>query len=456
LFILCYGIVFLLTSSRLTGLLAASVLNGGFFVAEFIRSPSPQFNFVFWLATLLFLLLFMKGGKKRYAVLAAVSLGFLFNLYPYYWTFYIVALTVFLFIKFVMRQRQAIWTYVSAAVGGFIIGIPYFISLIQSSRLPWNAESLARLGLIPTHFPSGSSIVAIGLLTLVFLTILHRKGLIGTDDTSLLLLAGVAAAMIVVNQHLVTGKNLEFSSHYFMESVYWCAFAVCYGLTRLRHLTLVSRYKKAIAAAAIIAVVIVVIRGMTGFVNAQVTYTADEVYAQNYAPVFAWLNAHTQKDDVVFADEDMSDLIPVYTADNVFYAQSAELFLMPDMEVETRFIIENFWDKIDAPFLVTHERAVWGTYYVNIDGHYRSENGVRKLLGLPPIAYQRIPAQKINEALALSAALHQKSFADDLKPFRVDYLVWDRTKEPDWPVARFDFLKPVFSAGNISVYKILR
>ena len=84
--ILSYIILFVLTESKYWSLLGTTYLHLVLFNGDFLRIPSPGLNFIFFLLTTLFFLLFLEKQKNWLAVLSSLSFGMLFNVYPYYWT----------------------------------------------------------------------------------------------------------------------------------------------------------------------------------------------------------------------------------------------------------------------------------------------------------------------------------------------------------------------------------
>ncbi|KKU78933.1 MAG: hypothetical protein UY04_C0022G0001 [Parcubacteria group bacterium GW2011_GWA2_47_7] len=160
LFLVSYAIVFSLIRDRLLSLGTAVLLHFGLFFHEFGRSPSPQFNFIFSLLLTFFLIQVIRTKSVKWILLSVASFGALFYSYTYYWTYWIVALmlvTIGVFVFF--RAKQLLLPFVSIVGGGIILGIPYFLDTIASTRLPYYAETVERVGMISSHTPSGISIV---------------------------------------------------------------------------------------------------------------------------------------------------------------------------------------------------------------------------------------------------------------------------------------------------------
>jgi hypothetical protein len=69
-----------------------------------------------------------------------------------------------------------------------------------------------------------------------------------------------------------------------------------------------------------------------GFLVQSSSYHArknETAFAQRYAPVLDWLKAYTQPGSTVLAHNDISELIPIYTDNNVAWENHATYYLMP-------------------------------------------------------------------------------------------------------------------------------
>lgn len=452
--LLSYSILFIITKSKDWSILGVALLHLGIFGTKFLRLPPPGLTFVFWLLTLLCLLLFINKGSKRYILASAVSFGLLFSIYPYYWTFYVVVLAVFIFLSILLRYKEIPYKkYVLIIFGGLIIGIPYFIPLFHSSNLPGYAESLARLGLIQTHFPSGIDSVLVAFITVIIFLFFYFKKFITINQQNIFLFSGVLSAIIVVNQHLITGKNVEFSSHYVLGNMFWCAFVLIYLLVKWLDKQPQKLNKLALVCCSII-VSLMALYGAIGVINQQVVYRQAEDYIQNYGPIFDWLNKNALSDQVVFANDDVSEYLPIHTSQNIYFSGGSILSFMTDAEVQNRFVINRYFDTFTDEYIRKSQRQIFGGYYVNEYGHNMSKNKVLKLLGMKQSSYVMVPDEAVQKIKTLAQNIQKQSFEKEIKTYKVDYLVWDKFKNPNWKIDGLNFLKKVYTSGNLIIYKV--
>ncbi len=458
LILISYSILLVLTRSREWSFLGATLVHLGLFGNQFLRLPPPGLTFIFWLLALLTMLLCVEKFTLTRACLSAFFFGMLFNIYPFYWTYYVIFYGLFIAFCFVLnffahKNDFPYMRYVWMCLGGLIVAIPFFISTFVSLRMPYYAESARRLGMIATHFPSGlDSVALVGAVVALFIFARYKK-IITLTPTVVLLFSGVLAGAVAVNQHLITGKNVEFSSHYLLGNQFACFFAIMY-IFCLWLVGQSEKIKKICFVSACTLVFVASIFGTYTIVQPQVTYGAGFFYAQKYTPIFEWLHAHAKPDQVVFANDDMSGFIPIYTSQNVYYSPYAILFFLTDKEAEDRFIINHYFDTFTASYVLKNQRMIFGGYYINEYGHNLSKNKILNVLRLPQVSYILVPAPVLQSVVDRAKIIQSESFDTALHTYQADYVVWDTVKNPDWKLDRFSSLTPVYSANGIIVYTV--
>ncbi len=453
--ILTYICLFRITHLRWLSILGSVYLLFGVSLSDFARIVSPQFNFLLWLtqSLLLFSLLSRDHTKRDRMVLIALSalnFGVLFYLYTYYWTFFLAFLGIAFFLFLLSRERERALSIVIVILGGLILAIPYFRIAVRAFRLPEYGETLRRIGMIDSHFPSGIAIVVPGVLLFVLIVVLIRGGVITWNPTAIFFSSGVLAAIASVNQHVITGKNLEFSSHYFLLSMFWFVFTGAWLLREtLPKLAGLRPYFILLLATF---VVVVALRGHTEFPAWRET-PLKRIDQNQYIPILSWLKDHIERDEVVYAPTDFSALIPIYTSANVFYSNLVRLSFISDSEIIDRFILENYFRTIDRSLVLENLTYIFGVGYIDEALHTAQENRVRMFVGLTPREIVKVPPDLVERVLERSQELHQSSFEVELKKFRVDYIVWDVIAEPVAPFDRMSSLAYVGTVGDYRIYQ---
>lgn len=450
-FMLTYLGLYLISKSRFWSIIFSIFLFFGLYLLAFIRPVSPQFNFIFWLTQFIFLWLlisksdFKNSPKSDFSILIfnIINFGLLFYIYPYYWTFYLIFFGILIAVYF-WKNRGLAFKIAAVAAGGLILAIPYFYLNYLSAQLPYYTETLTRLGMIYTRFPSGIRIIFYTIFGLVLFGFFLWKKIIKFDAKPLFFISGILASAIAVNQHLITGKNIEFSSHYDMAAVFFLVFAVAY---------LINKYNANLKIILGIIVFVFSVLGIKDYSQRALVINENIIYQQNYVSIFEWLNKNTEKDSVIYANADLSRLIPVYTANNVFYVRDANLFFISDREVLDRFILNNFFEVFNKDFVIKNERPIYGVRYVDAYGHTVQGNKLRRLLGVGPEPEIGLPDKEIAEVINRAEELQSGDFIKELKQYRVDYLVWDKNKNPNWKI-NYDMFEPVFQSDNLIIFEL--
>lgn len=452
LFILIYAILLNLSINKELSLSVASFLNLGLFFDSFNRSPSPQLNFLFFLTCFLIMLFAIKNIKWYWFVFLAVNLGLLFYIYPYYWTFFYVFITLFIFINFVLNKKHPdLYKWVLSAVGGVIIGIPYLINTVNTARYDVYKDTVERLGMIYTRFPSGSTLVFVATVSLlVYFTFKFYKYKQKISAVEWLLVSSVFASIIVSNHHMITGQNLEFSSHYLMPGLVVSVFLFVKTLAIFLDN---YKYKK------IVTIMMIIFVSMTsGFfifssIQKQIYLSEEELKWQDYKNLLVWLDDNIPKDSVIMADNNISSLVPIYTDLNVFYVDKANLHFVSNDEIYRRFIL-NYWDKdIDQDFIKTYERYLWRVHYINNFNHSLKVNKMKDFVGLDYNASERLPQAQIDKIINLNQEMKINGFDKELGNYTVDYLVVDITNGPISDHYK-NYAKFLYRIDDFEIYKI--
>lgn len=481
-FLLTYIALSFISGPQLWSLTLSAFLFFGLYLVDFLRPVSPQFNFIFWLTQFIFLWLLVNSQNNpnlriypnstnnirsirmfisRFGLLSANALnfGFLFYIYPYYWTFYLIffglLILAYLFKDRVLARKIAIIT-----IGGLVLAIPYFYLNHLSSFLSHYEETLTRLGMIYTRFPSGLRVVFWSVLGLAIFAWFLKRKIISLSIKTIFFISGITTSIVAANQHIVTGRNFEFSSHYDMTAIFFLVFAAAYLLYEIRIFTDIRMHRNKdkfglfgyIHVFGLLIIVVIIVFGLHNYLKRAFLIHENRVYQQNYALIFEWLNKNTERDSVVYTDAEISRLIPVYTANNVYYTREANLFFISDDEVLDRFIINNFFEKIDREFITRNARAIYGVRYIDEYGHTRQSNKLRWILGfeLKPEVY--LPEPAITRVIERANELQKNSFPEKLKRFEIDYLIWDKIRYPDWRISEEEF-KKTFETNRILIFE---
>ena len=444
-FVLTYFAFYLIQPSRLWANIFTTLLFYGFYFFKFIRPLIPQFVFIFWLSQFILIWLLIKNHPNRWILpLNILNFGLLFYIYPFYWTFYLAFLAVLSFLYF-FRDKSLSKKFLKILIGGLVIGSFYFYFTFLAAQLPEYQETMTRLQLVFSRSPSEIKSVVLSLTVLFLVGVLYRLKKVKIDNRILFFIAGIVSILIVTNQNVITGQKFEFG-HYRMPAVFFLIFSVYYIASQIKLLN----FKLKFLSASIL--IIISIYGIYGYAQRIFKVSDQSIYTQKYAAIFDWLNGNTSRDSVVYANEEISELIPVYTSNNVFYSRYANLFIMSDGEILERFILNNFFEEFDEKFIIENERSIWGVRYIDRYGDALQANKWRRLFGFKLKDETRLPESEIERVLIKAGEIQTGQPDKSLKKYRINYLIWDRTKNPNWEPGKFN-LEPIYNFENIYIFR---
>lgn len=444
-FILTYAVFISLGAPRFWALMGTLGLLGSYFFA-FARPISPQFNFIFWLLSVLALV--RMNQSWLWVALVSVSAGALFYMYPYYWT-HIFATYGLLFVWYLINERRTAFRIFIAGVGAVIVGIPYILHGLSLRALPDYEESLKRLGFIETHFPSGIAMTVGSIILLGSILFLIRK--LKTNNTQLIAtFALLLGALVAMNQHVLTGINMEFSSHYAMQITFGTIFLGFAAMSAFGFWPqLLSNMRRVVG---IILILLVSTPSLAyAYANAYEQLRESDVYAE-YALLFEWLNANAEPKEVVYANPLIALNVPAYTKLDVFFARNANIAFMPDSEVIDRFIIQNFRSTLTAEFLSVSERELFGHGSINANSHALQKQKILGLLGMTVDVPKRVPDDSVAQVLARAEEFRAQPFTKVIQKYRADYFIIGKKEEYPLTTEDLSFAEPVFETENYTVY----
>jgi hypothetical protein len=173
---------------------------------------------------------------------------------------------------------------------------------------------------------------------------------------------------------------------------------------------------------------------------------ADFARYQQFHPLFEWLNTHTERDDVILADNELSYLIPCYTHNNVYICWFAQIGFVSEEELRRRWF---------SAF------ALFGT----------SPQQVKAAVLSTPMyfRYHRPPPGQALEEMASQWEAHYREFLKENTPwmagrdFRLDYVITlpsEATRFAGNVIAcqlqEYPFLREVYDHQGAKIYQVIR
>ncbi len=405
---------------------------------DYGRPINPQVSSLFFFVYLFF---FWKSlhdphGRVRSTIVALILFGASFYVYLFTWSF-ILALNGGLFLVYAMKKDwRKVRTIAEISLGGFVLGIPYFLNAFAASHALAYTESAPRFGFVHMRVPNVSRLMAGAFVLFIF----FRQRL--DERVRLFFLASFLAGFAIVNEQVVTGLYL-FNHHYHwyyntpLVIIFFTLLAF-FGLSRIQ-----NRWIHWVGIALLLFVPLAhgVVVQTTAY-RAILPLVKEE---QRYAPVIEWLNRETAKDTTIVASLPFSDVVPALTHNNIYFPNTGFYTLVSNerlLHAYAAYIyLGGIGDTDIRSYLEAHRNDISGFAF----GYAYSF--------LPGVCYGCFPESVIDQIAAVYAEVDDKNFLSFLKRYPADYLVWDRTLHPEWAIDRFG-LQPLVAFDHITIYAL--
>ena len=341
-----------------------------------VQLVSPEINFIFFFLFLAFFFSSLSFWKREIGL--GLITGFLFYIYPYHWTYALPLLTLCdawesWKIRHIDKRRTLKYF--------LILGIAslYFKNLFTVIQFPYYAETMARIGLIRSCFPAGIGIqifVAVLLAGwIVSKKLLYRlSGIMGHVDFGKVV-AGLLVTFIVLNQQIITGRELEFNSHYYAIIMFFVvAFlgGISLILIQRGRVNLRTRWIKTLLIALWTITTVVFIGRWIFSQNKTNVFNVREAYwTGDTIEVAKWFHKNGIKDAVVYAPIDFSEAITELSENYLVFNPNQVLFLTPNQELINRFTYFDITNVELTENLILNQNMIFGHFF---DAKWQKDN----------------------------------------------------------------------------------
>ena len=483
LFLLVYFWVYVLAKDieietpRLTAVTASSVVLLGYdfvdagFVLDIFRNWESLFYLSLWTrlvnpitgAVLLFgFLLSLRNviRAKPYAWLYAGAILGLMTGYIFSFSLALATVIVLIFLLILLRRYSLAKTTAGVIIIGGGINIFQFSDFIRSLFLPSGQELALRGGLFLTHEPILSKVLLVSavvwFVAIVFPKLLKKDKSMDWQikDSELIFCSLLISAFLVMNQQVVTGRTV-WPQHFVQYTIPISIIALVVSCAYV----LSSRF---IFIWRFISVGIILMGFVFGLKSVD-SYTArmdDFTDRQRYQESLNWFEANTQKDCVVFSVEKeylLSDMIPAFTHCNTYHTSFTFIALPKERIIHNYFMWLRFngltvanSDNYFATNTGEYRRLLfddWKELFTDMDDRWLTKISDREVIDLK---YKKM-SETLSEQYKNSL---QGDFYKDLKKYRLDYVIWDSKRYPEWDSSKFPFLNEVYASFGVHIYKV--
>lgn len=411
-------------------------------VAMQVVFPSFLFFLVGYLAWL------QNPASKKRLALFVVSSALTFYLYTYLWQIVtiVIGLTHILFLT-PSRRRYLSLIVADIAITILIAPIIWYTYLQLQNPDYW--ETVTRIGYIATHTFGSAAVLNLALIVLAFVLLLaagHRA----LTRPSIIFFTVTGAALVIASfSNMLTGKDLETAVHMARFVEVWAALTVSYA-------AFLYIERKGSDNADALPITICVLLGVLLIGNLTTVYDRTDEYlrGETYRDVLVWLNENTPAHSVVLADDRLSYYIPVATHDFVLFQPDGGLYLVPNTEVENRYLASRLFSEVTEEQLKNDFRLYAGVG--NAVHHYKvanRESSLCRALHFDGCAASFADGvddrgeEYFQELYARYQAM-QRAPRETLAAYGVDYVILPITQEPPLD------MKPAAVIHGLAVYAL--
>lgn len=475
--LLLYLIFYCLTESRIAAIFLTAFYTA-IFVTHYYIPINPQFSFIpFFLGIYFIIRVFIRPSENNrsiiiYSSLAGLMTAILVYIYPFFWTslfvlYFMLSIVFYMALGRDIKYLKNIIYFISP----FIIFIsPYLYNLFQAVKSPYYAETISRYGLFNSHLPSCYYLIA--MLTTTMLALIISKKIFIEKKQWYFALCLVFSGVILAWQNIITGKFMQFSTHYYRTTVIFSlmAFAIIiYNFLKVYPVKTLFNGVKKISAKMVIVFCLFLLFLFQPIHN-HIAYTIEwfniskskqeMLDLQKYATLFNWLNNNTAPESVIYSmNGQLTNYLTVYTRNNVYLPNYGAVNLMSDDELENRWLSRTIFDKIINRDYVENT-DIWVNKFIDKYQSQQTRKKVFSWLGINLKASDRIVPLEVSAKFVEKYEKYKLGDPEELlKNYKLDYLViteqdknWQDIKEI---VESYNYFKLQETIDGFYIYKII-
>lgn len=280
----------------------------------FSRPVNPQFSSLYFLLYLNILFLTIKKNTKLWYTILGITFGLSF--YIYFFTYaYLTVLNLVLIVIYSLRKEfDRLKGFVVSFSLGILLAIPVFyqiMNLMSHEYYLTIPHEYLRMSHLPDVSLSGM-LIFIVCSTLLFLV--YKKNKI-INDEFIFIFSLITACFLTRNEHVLTGLIMQYSHFEMYVFSPVLIISLCYFLKVFLKDSIKSKISITIIYLLCILCILNSILIQINSYKNSLDYT---IYVQRYIPILDWIKSNS-KDSVFIAPESLSQYIPLYSRNYVFW-----------------------------------------------------------------------------------------------------------------------------------------
>jgi len=381
-------------------------------------------------------------------VFLTLTLTLQFYMYPYCWITAFTATGLLFLITAWHRDLKALSFLLLTSIGVLVLSIPQILTTLSLFHDPTALAINIRSGLVETHHVLLLTITNLKytiLLILVLLFVRLRRA--WSAPEMLLVLIGLSL-MIGATSNIVTGKEVDFETHFWRLEILMNVIALVILIPALFRKS--GNWEKIPLGLATLALLFTVsnrtfIRANSfRYLRLARQTAAEHRSLQEYDRVFSYFRKQGVRNQTIAVPHVMSSYIPVYTENYVLMHFRAGLHVIPAEELLTRFLTSNV-DRIDEAALYSGLDEYAGVGALRTADYINASGGHVQPMDL-------IGGKTFIQKALTEHAYIRNHYDQTLRSLDVTYVVIDALAKdnPRVPVSG----KQVFHDGRFTIYHL--
>lgn len=431
------------------------------------------FMILFWWA---FFIWWKEPFKKNNIIFLTLTASFNFYIYSYSWQVVLITFFLTFLLLVVLKEWRKLISLIKINLLTLLLSLPIIIYTLKQISHPSYWETMYRIILTNTHFPAYSAYSygrwIIIVLVLFFLTILwlnkgNRKTILSSPAFMFCLITGCALLISSVS-NIITGKDMQIAGHIARFIILWfsisCVYYSFYFFSNVKKLNELP-FKKIIILSLIIVVCFIgIIRNFPRSIPFWGVNFKQSLDVQNYAGPLTWLDKNTLEPSVIWANNLVSNYIPILTKHYVLFCNAGGLHLVSSKEVEERYLISHYFEDLNKEDLKKDFRVYAGAGSA-VDA-YKVHNRKVKICRLIKLDYFGYNCGEIVDAISYKG---DKYFNDlfnwytneikldinkKLKKFHTAFIIQDKKYDFAWQSEMIKGTQLIYQDERFLIYRI--
>ena len=387
--------------------------------------------------------------RKRAAALGVITVVS-FYMYPYFWMTAFTAIGL-LFIRSVLEQDwKTVRLQIMIIVGITLLCIPQILTIVSLFYDDVVRELNLRTGLVESHFimPLTWWNMKYCIATSVGLLLLLTRRKLSPPEWMVLMVG--SAMWIGSMSNLVTGKAMDFETHFWRLSLPWSVIALAVlAKSFTEHKPVFQRLITGTLCTLLFLTTLnrAAIRSNSfAYLHRREAITANHNSIKAYKPVFAFLQTEIPPEQVILSADAIGVYIPLYTSHYLLYEIKAFFHTIPNDELMTRFLVHNI-DRIDDAFLRSNAHYATGIAPTSTAKYHQAQG--KDVTFLDFVGGDAFIEKAIAEHQQIT-----RSYETYLEQFDVTYILIDNQADRNPRIPQN--IEKIYSDERFTVYKILR